>query len=96
MDAGTSFASDLDRAISIARSDYRIKFSKLQTMIDQYGHIEAAKKLMANPVPSDGFIKLFEVQRLDLSIEAIALQPEHQSLFSTELLKTAKSKLGIK
>ena len=43
--------------------------------------------------PSDGIIRLVELGRLDLSVEAIALRPEVNSLFASAELASAKHRL---
>ncbi|MBU3657381.1 MAG: hypothetical protein FGM35_05055 [Rhodocyclaceae bacterium] len=95
MDAETSFAAAVDRAIDIANVDYKIKFSKLRQMINQYGHVEAARKLISVTKPSDGFTDLVLVNRRDLSLENIALMDEHRELFSEEQLAIASKKLAL-
>jgi hypothetical protein len=64
----------------------------LQMLADR-GALETARALIASPRPSDGFVRLLELGRLDLSVEAIACRREYRHLFSTAELATAKRRL---
>ena len=44
-------------------------------MVDELGGVAAARKLVNDPTPSEGFTRLWEMGRLDLSVEARVLQP---------------------
>ena len=48
-----------------------VRFRKMRA---QYGTVETIRRLLAKPDVSDGFVKLMEMGRLDLSVEAIALR----------------------
>jgi hypothetical protein len=63
----------------------------LRQMIDHYGGVTAAKRLIYSVVPSDGYTKLWELNRLDLTVEAFVLaNPQWHSLFTEpELTKAA-------
>lgn len=64
-------------------------------MVRNRGGLQAAKKLLRNPGLSPGLIRLKECKRLDLSMEALILQPEWQELFSDEERAIAKKRLDI-
>ncbi len=61
-------------------------------MIHEIGGLATAKKLITSDAPSEGFVKLWEMGRLDLTIEALAVgSAEFRPLFSsTEILKARK------
>ena len=61
-------------------------------MLDKRGGEATAHALLAGR-PSDGFVKLWELKRLDLSVEAIALQHPWRSLFADQELRTAEQRL---
>ena len=44
--------------------------------------------------PSDGFTELWELKRLDISVEARALKPEFRNLFSASELAVCRRRLG--
>jgi hypothetical protein len=62
-------------------------------MLYDNGGLLTAKRLIGAPTPSEGFTKLWEMRRLDLSVEAVALQPEFRSLFTNAERFTARERL---
>ncbi|WP_165832103.1 phospholipase D family protein [Novacetimonas pomaceti] len=61
-------------------------------MIADHGGVETARRLMRGSATS-GFEKLWENNRLDLSVEALILRPEWHSLFTEEERKLARRRL---
>lgn len=57
------------------------------------GGLAVAKKLLEPGDVSSGFEKLIEARRVDLSVEAIALTPPFDQLFSSEELAEARRRL---
>src|SRR4051812_49356859 len=43
-------------------------------MLAEVGPIQTAKKLITSEAPSEGFARLFELGRLDLTVEALVLE----------------------
>lgn len=70
-------------------------------MLAQRGAVGAAKELLDAPHESEGFTKLYLLAKergphvLDLTVEAIALRPEHRHHFSETQLATATRRLGM-
>jgi hypothetical protein len=62
-------------------------------MISGLGGYEAAIKLIHTSKPSDGFAKLWELKRLDLSVEAHVLKREYDYLFSDDERKLCYDRL---
>lgn len=62
-------------------------------MIQQSGGVDAAKQLIDSPAPTEGFTRLFELRRLDLSVEAVALQKRFHTLFTEDQIKSASKRL---
>jgi hypothetical protein len=62
-------------------------------MIDQWGAVEATRRLLYSKEFSDGFRRLWELKRLDLSVEALLLKPQFASLFTEEERTIAREKL---
>ena len=62
-------------------------------MVEERGGLQAAKRLLINGAPQDGFIKLWELGRLDLSMESVVLSKRFRSLFTEVELKVAKERL---
>lgn len=66
--------------------------TKFNQMIATEGGYTVAKKLIHRT--STGFEKLWELNRLDLSTEAVILQKKYRTLFTKEELETAKTRLN--
>ncbi len=65
-----------------------------QMLNDRGGGLETAKALINSPRPSDGYTRLFELQRLDLTVEALVIDtPEWQHLFHPDEIKRAQQRL---
>mgnify|MGYP001274314251 CR=1 FL=1 len=62
-------------------------------MLRSNGGYVTVNKLLVNKTPSDGFTKLWEGGRLDLSIEALVLETEWGRFFDEKLLEQAQYKL---
>ena len=66
----------------------------IQKMMDEQGGLEAARWLINSDEPSDEFTKLWELQRLDIAVEARALKPEYESLFKADELERCRKRLS--
>jgi hypothetical protein len=55
--------------------------------------METAVDLITSRQYSEGFIKLWELKRLDLTVEAIVAYENFQSQFSPEIVQAAKKRL---
>lgn len=62
-------------------------------MLGSLGGYQAVVALISQPNPSDGFAKLWEGGRLDLSVEALVVQSRWRSHFDEQLLKAAEKRL---
>ena len=62
-------------------------------MVMDQGGLPTAKQLLIGNNLSDGFVRLWEEQRLDLSVEALALRDPWSSLFTREELAEAQRRL---
>ncbi|WP_462247804.1 hypothetical protein [Ekhidna sp.] len=63
-------------------------------MLSQLGAVEAAERLINQEYTSEGFLRLSEEKRLDLTIEAIVYDnEEYHHLFSKDIIDRAKQKL---
>ena len=63
-------------------------------MIDKHGGVETARILINADNPSGGFTRLWEEHRLDLSVEALVLNPKWVTLFSSEEIAKARQRLS--
>ena len=64
----------------------------LQMVIDK-GGVTAAKELLSSEKPQEGLTRLWECGQLDISMEALVLDPRFESLFTGEERRTAKERL---
>lgn len=62
-------------------------------MLDDRGGLSTAKKLINDDSPSEGFTKLWELKRLDLTVEAVARRPPYSALFSSAERTKARKRL---
>lgn len=66
----------------------------LVQMIQESGPLRACQRILAKPDLSEGFGKLWEFHRLDLTIEAIVLKDEVAELFTDEERTVARKRLA--
>jgi 5-methylcytosine-specific restriction enzyme A len=58
--------------------------SRFKQMVANQGGYSVAKKFIQSNTPSEGFISLWELESLDLTVEALILEEEYIPLFSLE------------
>lgn len=69
--------------------------TRFLNMFYEFSGVNSAKKLLAKEeYIQEGVIKLWELGRLDLSVEALVLKPEYKDLFSAGELEIAKDRLN--
>jgi hypothetical protein len=62
-------------------------------MLTDHGALATAQRLIAATQPSDGFTALWELKRLDLTVEYVALNPRWSALFTDAELATCRDRL---
>ena len=62
-------------------------------MRHDYGTIQAIKKLIHNPRPRGGFLKLHELDHPELTMECIILEEQWRDLFTEADRNAARKKL---
>lgn len=67
--------------------------TRFRLMVAEHGGVEAVRRLLAASGTSEGFATLWAAQRLDLSVEAHALLPEFEQLFTDRERQEAKRRL---
>ncbi|SCL53627.1 Part of AAA domain-containing protein [Micromonospora citrea] len=98
---GTSEQSGLERAfhqamvriLVRARDEANYNPTLLLRMVTEMGGLVAARRLLHNPVVSDGFTALWERGRVDLTVEALVLQAEFHPLFTEGELTVASCRV---
>ena len=63
-------------------------------MIDEFGGVAAAKRLLAKQEIQEGLMKLWELDLLDQSMEALVIQERFQPLFSEAEIAEARRRLA--
>lgn len=63
-------------------------------MIHEIGGLRTAKQLVLSATPSDGFLRLWEMGRLDLTVEALLLQPRFRTLVTAQEALAARKRLA--
>jgi exonuclease I len=64
-------------------------------MINKHGVIEAVRRLINDPKPSPGLTRLWKLNALHLSMEAIIQEEKWKAIFSEEERMKAKAKLDL-
>ena len=67
-----------------AKSEVDYNATRFLRMVGEQGGHQAALTLLHSPDVSEGYTALWELGRLDLTVEALILQPEWQELFTDE------------
>ncbi len=62
-------------------------------MVQEKGGLKAAKQWLSNDTPQEGLFKLWELGRLDLSMERLVLRKQFRKLFTDEELASARKRL---
>lgn len=62
-------------------------------MIDRKGPLVAAKELISKDGGTEGFTKLWEFGRLDLSLEALVISGKYNNFFTNEEVEMCKDRL---
>jgi hypothetical protein len=78
-----------------ARDEAGYNATRYLQMLHDHRGLETARILINAAQPSEGYAALWERGRLDLTVEALILQPQWQTLFAQELelLQRARDRL---
>lgn len=67
-----------------AKSEAGYTATRFMQILSQNGGLETAKMLLHSSAVSDGYTALWEKGRLDLTVEALVIDPKYLSLFTAE------------
>lgn len=67
--------------------------TRFKQMVAENGGVITAKKLISKNGGTEGFLRLWECNRLDLSIEALVLKDKYKELFTNEERRICKDRL---
>jgi hypothetical protein len=76
-----------------AKSECGYNATRFLQMINEHGGLGAARALLAEKKYSEGLTKLWELGRLDLTVEALVLKDEYSSLFTPNERDIARKRL---
>ena len=62
-------------------------------MVNEHGGLAAAKRLLSTAESQEGLTKLWELGRLDISVEALVLEERWEILFSNDERRNALERL---
>lgn len=68
--------------------------NEFRFMVETLGGVGAARQLINKVRVSQGFTRLWEESRLDLSVEALAVSPKWRALFTSDEIKRCKQRLS--
>lgn len=68
--------------------------AQFKKMLDAYGGFDTVNRVLASGKPSDGFTRLWELSRLDLTCEAIIVETKWRGYFDESALARAEKLLG--
>ncbi|MFL6118918.1 hypothetical protein [Actinophytocola sp.] len=86
------FGAEMVRGIrELAREGYNANY--FRQMLATHGPVEAARRLVLDPTPSEGLWRLQQMDRLDMSVEMWVQLPWYQPLFEPEVREQARKKL---
>jgi hypothetical protein len=77
-----------------ARAEVNYTPSVFHKMLGEIGGVRTAKQLINSAKPSDGYTRLYEAGRLDLTVEAVVIDnTKWHTLFEPEELDRARKRL---
>lgn len=92
--AEAHFHEDMIHGGEILKREIGYNPTRFNQMVAEYGGVEAAHRLLApGAATSEGFTTLYLNERLGMSVEAHALLPWYQHLFTREELERARYRL---
>ena len=81
------------KAVDICIHLYQYRPSYFLQMLTNYGAVNTAIRLVTATKLHEGVAKLWELKRLDLTVEAIVLRSPYNQLFTKEVLDCASNRL---
>jgi hypothetical protein len=93
-DAELAFNEDVIRGIKTLQRDIDYRAPRFRQMVANYGGLGAARRLLDDPAAThEGFERLYLTNRLDMTIELLALLPWYQELFTHQQRDKARWRL---
>lgn len=92
-DLEKSFDGEMRNIYQRALSECQYRATRFLNTINEHGGYAAARQLLASPKYSEGLTKLWELGRLDISMEALVLKAPWKTLFTEQELQIARKRL---
>jgi hypothetical protein len=93
-DLEQQFRADMMAGIDTAKREFGYVPTYFLRMVAEHGPIATCKILLAAPEVQEGFTKLWECKRLDLTMEALVCDPKYSALFTSKERATARRRLA--
>jgi hypothetical protein len=87
------FEADLMALYEEAKSRFRLPAQHFKQMIPRHGAVDTVRRLLYDPKIQSGFTDLVLCGCRELSVEALALQPEYRGLFMEAQLARAHERI---
>lgn len=87
------FNENMKNIYVTVKRDIGYNATRFIQLVSQKGGLQVAKQLIAKEGGTYGFEVLWENKRLDLSVEALVLNPEYETLFTDEERMLCKDRL---
>lgn len=87
------FDSDMKNIYVKAKKEIGYNATRFLQLVAEKGGLQAAKQLISKEGGTYGFEVLWERKRLDLSVEALVLNPKYVELFTERELKMCRQRL---
>lgn len=87
------FHAAMARIYTRAKAEAGYNATRYLQMVSQMGGLATARQLLHASGVSEGFTHLWERGRLDLTVEALVLQPDWSGLFTSGELVVARDRL---
>jgi hypothetical protein len=88
-----SFNEKMFEIYKLAKKECNYNATRFLQMLNEYGGINTAKKLLASDDLQYGFVELWQCGCLHLTVEALVLEPEFKDLFTYIERKRARSRI---
>lgn len=87
------FHKDMVEIYEKAKTDCGYVATRFIQMVAEKGGLVTAKELIIKDEDTYGFERLYELKRLDLSVEALVLEDKYKDLFTSYEKKKCKDRL---
>lgn len=93
MNQDAAFHEKMVEIYEIAKAECKYNANRFYKMVQEHGGLAAAKRLLASSQYPEGLSRLWELGRLDISMEALVLKDPWNTLFTPAELAQARKRL---